>query len=241
MIDAKKIFISYSSTDNACAMLIKEELVKIGFDVWMDSEKIRPGDSIAASITDGLSASDYLIILISENSNKSVWVKREISIAFDLIKTKNLSVIPVLLSNTEVPFEFRGLLYIDARKSFAAGLARLSDFFQAQGSSIAALEADKQHPGMAFDHSLKTATCLARLGAAKLGDLRRQLSQRLSISEIQILWFDVFHKKMEDEVQVVNVALSCVELLDRSRREDSLGELVMAICLNHPGIDKHFT
>jgi hypothetical protein len=44
---------------------------------------------------------------------------------------------------------------------------------------------------------------------------------------------------MEDEVQVINVALSCVELLDRSRREESLDALIAAICSNHPGIDKH--
>lgn len=139
--DSKKVFISYSSKDKAFAQLIKNELTTTtGVEVWLDTDKIRPGDRVSSVIQEGLTASDYFVVLISNNSNQSIWVKQEISLAFQLAGSKKLSVVPVLLPGADVPFEFTGLLYIDARTSASDGIIRLRDFFKAQNSSVSSLE-----------------------------------------------------------------------------------------------------
>ena len=236
-----KVFISYSTKDSAAAVFIRDQLVAQEINVWLDVTNIKIGDRIADSISAGLGASDYFIILISDDSNRSPWVKSEISLAFTLAGQKKLSVVPILLKAVQVPFEFRGLLYIDARKSLKDGVGRLLEFFRGQALTVGDIDSQSLRHGMAFDHSLATAQCLSLLEAAKLTDLRRQLAERLSISDLKVLWFDVFGRKMDDEVpaQNITVGLASVELIDRSRRDDNLIELINAICSNHPGFDRH--
>ena len=149
-------------------------------------------------IVEGLKGSDYYLVLLSENSSKSDWVKREISLAFDLSKNKQLALVPMLIDNTEVPLEFKGLLYVDARRSFEEGLDKLIDFFSSQIKPVFALD-----PGRTIEH-------------------------------IKVIWFDIFQARMEDEVNIQSLAQCCVELIDRSRREELLQKLVRAVCRNHP-------
>jgi hypothetical protein len=130
MVDRKKqVFISYSSEDRPYADHIRTALLALGLEVWMDSDAILAGDRIASKIEDGLRGSDYFLLLISEASNNSIWVKREISRAFDLAQKKHLTLVPVLMrKKEEVPFEFRGLVYIDGSR-FETGVDRLLEFF----------------------------------------------------------------------------------------------------------------
>jgi hypothetical protein len=101
---------------------------------------------LSDKIVEGLKGSDYYLVLLSENSSKSDWVKREISLAFDLSKNKQLALVPMLIDNTEVPLEFKGLLYVDARRSFEEGLDKLIDFFSSQIKPVFALD-----PGRYFN------------------------------------------------------------------------------------------
>jgi hypothetical protein len=136
MVDTgkKKVFISYSTKDVTLANVVRNELTAMSLNVWFDSYVIQPGQHISTQIAEGMNATDYVVVLISENSNQSDWVKREISLAFDLSQKKGLSIIPFLIDKAEVPLEFRGLLYIDGTKSIKVGLERLTDFFKAQAS-----------------------------------------------------------------------------------------------------------
>jgi len=92
----KIVFISYSWKDKSVAQRVRESIPE-PFEVWIDKEQIHPGDSISKAIQDGMSCSDYYVLIISENSISSNWVQREIATAFDLANKKKLSVIPVLL------------------------------------------------------------------------------------------------------------------------------------------------
>src|ERR1700737_48001 len=166
-----------------------------------------------------------IFVLLSENSSKSDWVKREISLAFDLSKNKQLALVPMLIDNTEVPLEFKGLLYVDARRSFEEGLDKLIDFFSSQIKPVFALD-----PGRYFNQK----TCKPQLSGLELGDIRFLLTRRLTIEHIKVIWFDIFQARMEDEVNIQSLAQCCVELIDRSRREELLQKLVRAVCRNHP-------
>jgi hypothetical protein len=230
-----KVFISYSHKDKAYADQIRDAILLFSdFNVWMDARFIEPGDHISAKILEGLKESAYYVLLISENSNHSAWVKREISIAFELAKTKNIAVVPFLLEKVEVPFEFQGLLYIDGTKSFKNGLAELYQFFQRQKSKLGEL-APQQIIRKAFDpKEEQRRKCQFVLRDQELGDLRYALSEKLTLKDIRVLWFDVFNTKMEDDVFSQDKATCCLELLDRSSRDDLTGKLIDKICRNHP-------
>lgn len=233
------VFISYSHKDEIYAKQISAAIPK-EFEVWIDKNEIKPGENISAAIQDGLSASDYYVLIISESSNKSSWVKREVSAAFELSIEKKLSVIPVLLDESEIPLEFKGLLTIDFRQSFSDGLARLREFFIGQVTTAASIQSG--HAGLNKHVGLdkKRSFCIASLSKLPLGDLRHLVTDRLSIEDIQIVWFDLFNRRMSDEIKVENLALSCVQLIDKSRRMDMIADLLDKLCRNCPYISNEY-
>jgi hypothetical protein len=233
----RKVFVSYSHKDRSYADQIRDAILLFSeFEVWMDARLLDPGDHISSAILKGLKESAYYVLLISESSNNSEWVKREISVAFELAKNNNIAIVPFLLEKVEVPLEFRGLLYIDATKSFNDGLKELFGFFQRQKSKLGAL-APQQIIRKGFDpREQQRRQCQSALRDHELGDLRFSLSEKLTLKDIRVLWFDVFNTKMEDDVFSQDKALCCLELLDRSSREDLIGKLIDKICRNHPGM-----
>jgi hypothetical protein len=220
----KKIFISYSGKDKEEVLQIREAIPK-EFEVWIDEEET----------ANALTGSDYYVLVISENPTQSQWVIRELSYAFELAIKKRLSIVPLLLKQAEIPFELRGLLYIDARGSLSEGIEEVAEFFNAQIRAVSSLG-----PPVAVRKSTpaqsRQLACSRALGNMELGDLRFHLSDRLGLRDVEAIWFDTFGRQMRDEVNVENPALALVELLDRSRREDLLSRLVDIICRNKPKI-----
>ncbi|KAA0074726.1 hypothetical protein [Tardiphaga sp. P9-11] len=66
-----------------------------------------------------------------------------------------------------------------------------------------------------------------------VGDLRYHMADKLSIAHIQTLWFDLFARKMEDEIMVTRVLLCPIELLDRARRESYFPTFIDLSCRNN--------
>jgi len=74
---------------------------------------MRPGDSILRKIADGISQSDYLLVLVTENSKRSSWVEKEITIALTKeIQGKGPVVIPLLVSGCDIPDMLADKYYI---------------------------------------------------------------------------------------------------------------------------------
>lgn len=66
--DAKDVFISYSHSDSKeVAQLLGQELTAMGLDVWVDDIEMSIGSSIRESIDDGLTRSEYGIVILSES------------------------------------------------------------------------------------------------------------------------------------------------------------------------------
>ena len=67
-----------------------------------------------------------------------------------------------------------------------------------------------------LDEASSVNSCAARrrikcnelLSALSLGDLRFHVVERLGLVEVEVVWFDVFHRRMSDEVEVKNVGSS---------------------------------
>ena len=95
------IFISYSSKEIKIAETVQEYLEDNGFDIWRDKSKIRRDWS--KEIAYALSRQDVALILWSEDSSESQWVKNEWITARALGKPINLVVIGTALEKLPIP------------------------------------------------------------------------------------------------------------------------------------------
>lgn len=123
---SKVVFLSHSSADKAFIRKLATDLTSNGVKVWLDEQNIRVGDSIPESIAQGVAESDFFLIAVSEHSVKSEWVKRELNSALvrEIAKRKT-AVLPVRLSNVEMPEAIRDKRYADFTESYKKGLSDL--------------------------------------------------------------------------------------------------------------------
>jgi len=112
----KSIFLCHASTDKPKVREIANQLTLKGSKVWLDEAEILVGDSILGKIEDGINNSDYLGIILSPDSVKSIWVKKEVEAALTQeINGKAVKVIPILLVDCDIPIFLKPKKYADFR------------------------------------------------------------------------------------------------------------------------------
>jgi hypothetical protein len=123
----RKVFISYNHADKQLAQKIAGDLQEEGLSVWWDEWEIKVGDSIIQKISNGITTSAHLIVLLSPHSTCSAWVQREINSVLmkQLSEEKGITILPVLLADCEIPILLRDIRWADFRKSYKSGLAEL--------------------------------------------------------------------------------------------------------------------
>jgi hypothetical protein len=127
------VFLSYAREDAARAEQLAHGLEQAGVSVFWDNE-IPPGQTWADYIEGKLTQSKALIVLWSEHSTKSQWVREEARMGRD----KGV-LIPVMIDNSQPPFGFGEVQaanlanwngeadnpnwrrFVDAVKTFASG------------------------------------------------------------------------------------------------------------------------
>jgi len=95
------IFISYARTDQAKAKLLADAFVRQGWSVWWD-RNIPPGKSFDEVIEKALDSAKCVIVLWSQQSVSSVWVKTEAAEG-----ARRGILVPILIEDAKVPLEFR--------------------------------------------------------------------------------------------------------------------------------------
>ena len=95
------IFISYDSEDRAIAHKFADALESRGWSVWWDRE-IPLGKAFDQVIEEELNAARCVIVLWSNQSVRSRWVKTEAAAAAD-----RECLLPVLIEDVAIPFEFK--------------------------------------------------------------------------------------------------------------------------------------
>src|SRR6185436_18364015 len=73
------LFISYSSEDQEFAHCLHADLQSRGVRCWFAPHDMRYGQKIHKQIADAIRNSDRLLVILSEASMASNWVKTEIS------------------------------------------------------------------------------------------------------------------------------------------------------------------
>lgn len=108
-----RAFLSHSSVDKPLATKIYRNLRDQAVDVWFDRLEMRAGDSLLAKISEGIGKSEYLLVLVTENSKASAWVEKELSIALTQeINGTGPKVIPLLLRGCEIPTILADKIYV---------------------------------------------------------------------------------------------------------------------------------
>ncbi|MFA6980519.1 MAG: toll/interleukin-1 receptor domain-containing protein [Ignavibacteriaceae bacterium] len=121
-----RVFISHSSKDKSFTEELAWNLSEFGFDVWFDKWEIAIGDSIVDKVFEGIKASDSLIIVLSEVSVNSRWVKEELNTALmRRISENDIKILPVMIETCDVPVPLNHIRYADFRENKEEGLALL--------------------------------------------------------------------------------------------------------------------
>jgi hypothetical protein len=83
-----RVFLSYTTADEDFAKQLGSHLSKRGCEVWDPSEQLFPGDNWSLKIGEALKQSKAMVVLLSPDSIKSEWVRREIEYAIGDRTTK---------------------------------------------------------------------------------------------------------------------------------------------------------
>jgi hypothetical protein len=97
----KEIFLSHSSSDRQFADSIAEVLKNYGIPVWYSSTNVLAAQQWHDEIGEALKRCDWFIVLLSNKSVKSTWVKRELMFALDENRYAN-KIVPVLIETCAV-------------------------------------------------------------------------------------------------------------------------------------------
>lgn len=108
------VFISYSSQNKVAAQAICHTLEENGIKCWMAPRDIPPGSEYGDLIDLAIKSAKVFVVLFSKQAATSLWVKGELSIAFEEQKV----IIPFRLDNTPLQGQNRVMLnqkhWIDA-------------------------------------------------------------------------------------------------------------------------------
>ena len=105
-----ELFISYCRHDSDAANALADALSKAGLSVWLDRKAIQDGDAFDTQIEEAIAQTRVVIVIWSEHSVKSHWVRAEA--AYALGKHKLL---PISIDQSEPPLQFMQIQTIDFR------------------------------------------------------------------------------------------------------------------------------
>jgi len=104
-----KIFICHAEEDTDNAMLLYWQLNEVGFDPWIDKEKLLPGQDWELVIKKQMRKTDSIILCLSRLSvSKTGYVQKEVREAVDISEyhpSEDIFLIPIKFDKCEVPLE----------------------------------------------------------------------------------------------------------------------------------------
>lgn len=121
----KYVFVSYSTKDIDIRNLILDKIKKEGINYWVAPDMITPGSNYAKDIPEAIKNASAFVILLSENSQESMWVEKEIDCAVNNRKR----IIPVNISGVTpsemFKFYLNNVQMIQLHKNALKGLEEL--------------------------------------------------------------------------------------------------------------------
>lgn len=114
-------FISYSWQDKEFAASLHDDLQDVGVRCWLDEKEMRAGDRLADQIDRAMQAHDKVLLVLSQASVQSTWVRLELRNALRLEHERGKTVLfPLRLD--EAPLQTAGQEFEQLREKY------ISDF-----------------------------------------------------------------------------------------------------------------
>jgi hypothetical protein len=125
-----RVFVAYVKEDREAAGRLYDSLEAGGFEPWMDTRKLLPGQNWPRAIEAAIEASDFFVACFSENSvSKRGGFQAEIRYALDCARRMPLDrifIVPVRLNNCRVPRSIqREFQYLDLFPDWDRGVRRM--------------------------------------------------------------------------------------------------------------------
>lgn len=220
-----RVFLSHSSADKDFVRKLKADLEAADLAVWFDATEIRVGDSIPAKISEGLTDTDYLVVVLSDNSVQSPWVQAELDAALMAQWSgRGIIVLPIVIGDCEIPELLKPLLYADFRGDYQAGLKKL----------IEALGQESPPPSDEDPPSTSDDDCPTRLGKLSDAELRRLILSLDDRVAVETLWADSLNGSMQTTLGQVDLRLGVLELIRRTAKDrDARARLIDSLCQDH--------
>jgi hypothetical protein len=131
----QNIFVSFSKQDQAAALEILGRIGATDLKCWISCRDVPRGRDYQDAIVEALDQSGAMILVFSNNANKSEEIKRELALA----SAKRLFVLPVRIENADPTKGFKYQLatrqYIDLFEDREKNMALIVDTLKRQLSS----------------------------------------------------------------------------------------------------------
>ena len=137
---AYDVFISYSSKDKAVADAVCATLERRKIRCWIAPRDIPPGKPYAASLVNAISESRVFVLVLSEGSNQSSHVLREVGEAVD----NGIPILPLRIEDVEPSQEMR--YYIKSIHWLDAMTPPMEQHLEKLAGSVQALLAVGEEP-----------------------------------------------------------------------------------------------
>lgn len=97
------LFLSHAHEDQQFVDWLNEKLRAMNLTVWYDKFEILEGDAILEKIDEGLRGSEFLIVVVSQASLRSRWVKAELEPKIlQQIEGGQVTVLPLALDDVKI-------------------------------------------------------------------------------------------------------------------------------------------
>jgi hypothetical protein len=121
------IFLCHSSKDKEFVRKLARDLHDLLIYSWFDEWELAPGDSLHELIGKALEQSSYVGVILSPDSIKSAWCKKELNQALSReTRTGKKIVIPLRCKGVQIPAFLEDKLYVDFTEEYFVGLCRLA-------------------------------------------------------------------------------------------------------------------
>lgn len=124
-----KVFLCHSKDDKPKVRKLYKRLITDGFDVWLDEEKLLPGQDWDLEIQKSVRNSDTVVVCLSKGSiTKEGYIQKEIRLALDTADEKpegTIYFIPARLEDCSIPTKIGRYQYVDLYKK--SGYLRLRE------------------------------------------------------------------------------------------------------------------
>jgi hypothetical protein len=118
------VFLSHAHADKDLAAPLASALTERGLRVWIDDRELRLGDSVIERVSQAIAEGDFLVAIVSPDSTKSEWCRRELALAANKgINEKSIVVLPVRYRSATMPASLADRYWVDADHTDVATLA----------------------------------------------------------------------------------------------------------------------